>query len=59
MKMTLVAYLDRVDSLIIHLLNKKKINGYEALDLQNKAYSYDDFTLGIAWITRKFDELNK
>ena len=55
MKMNLNLYLNRVDNLIMSQLKKGNISQAEALDLQNKAYEFENFSYGINWLTKKID----
>ena len=49
-------YLDRVDSLIMSQLKKGNISQSEALDLQNKAYEFENLSFGMNWLIDYLEE---
>lgn len=55
--MKLDYYLNRVDSLIMNQLKKGNISKWEAQDLQDKAYAFENLSYGMNWLTKKIDYL--
>jgi len=57
--MELNDYLDTVDRAIMGLLKSGTVSKGEALDLQNKAYEFENFSYGLNWLNKKIDYLSK
>ena len=55
--MKLSYYLDYVDGHVFSMIRQGTISKCEGLDLQSKAYEFENISFGMNWFNKKMDDL--